>query len=142
MKICDENMYPLKPDTVFEPYYSKTLAGVLRALLVYDDRRFNSMPSPFLFIPPSYMLCITITELYDAIVEEGAHITLLKYMTLLKIINDTVVRDSNLLYVQKDFSFYIIYNTPHLSQFSSIHNVSDPMDCYVAIFTCVRLPIA
>lgn len=139
MKICDENMYPLKPDTVFEPYYSKTLAGVLRALLVYNDRRFNSMPSPFLFISPSYMLCITITELYDAIVEEGAHITLLKYMTLLKIINDTVVRDSNLLYVQKDFSFYIIYNTAHLSQFSSIHKISDPMDCYVAIFYLCKI---
>lgn len=139
MKICDENMYAVKPDTVFEPYYSKTLAGILRALLAYKDRRFNTMPSPFLFIPPSYMLCIAVTELYDAIVEEGAHITLLKYMSLLKIINDTVACDSNLLYIQKDLTFYIIYNSPHLSKFSSIHTVSDPMDCYTAIFYLCKI---
>ena len=139
MKICDENMYAVKPDTVFEPYYSKTLAGILRALLAYKDRRFNTMPSPFLFIPPSYMLCIAVTELYDAIVEEGAHITLLKYMSLLKIINDTVACDSNLLYIQKDLTFYIIYNSPHLSKFSSIHTVSNPMDCYTAIFYLCKI---
>ena len=139
MKICDENMYAVKPDTVFEPYYSKTLAGILRALLAYKDRRFNTMPSPFLFIPPSYMLCIAVTELYDAIVEEGAHITLLKYMSLLKIINDTVACDSNLLYIQKDLTFYIIYNSPHLAKFSTIHTVSNPMDCYTAIFYLCKI---
>lgn len=139
MKICDESMYSVKPNIVFEPYYSKILAGILQALLVYKDRRFNSMPSPFIFVPSSYMLCITITELYDAIVDEGAHITLLKYMSLLKIINDTVAYDPNLLYIQKDVTFYIIYNSAYLSKFSSIHTISNPMDCYIAIFYLCKI---